>query len=168
MSDVPIKYLIDENGNKFSPVVSTSSVYTGGGYPLTEKMELLYSGTLSIPSRQSDNYESVFVLSDPNPNIIANYERLIFVRSTLDAMSSVSIVDSNIQTIDCSVASIASSTYGNELINIFTLRVKIESSAKHILKLGGNSVTQIYQNGTTNVSLGYEGNPIIRIYGIRR
>ena len=30
MSNVPIKYLKDENGNKFSPIVSTGSIYTGG------------------------------------------------------------------------------------------------------------------------------------------
>lgn len=27
------KYLKDENGNIFSPIVSTDSVITGGGYP---------------------------------------------------------------------------------------------------------------------------------------
>lgn len=31
MINVPQKYLTDENNNKFSPVVSTSSVYNGGG-----------------------------------------------------------------------------------------------------------------------------------------
>ena len=36
MSNVPMKYLTDENNNKFSPVVSVDSVLTGGGKSLID------------------------------------------------------------------------------------------------------------------------------------
>lgn len=93
------KYLKDENGEIFSPIVSASGVKFEDGSNLKDcgvKYKVLYSGTATIPSLDSGNFNIITVEDD-----ISLYDFLIINRlssSTIVASKGVTsfyIVHSN-------------------------------------------------------------------------
>jgi len=130
-------------------------------------MELLHSGELVIPSRQSGNYISV-ALNSSITNIITYFEWLSFIRGNSDNISWVNLVNDKVNSFSLNPASVAFSTWSTELMNIFALNVKYNTSDKNILKIGGNCVIQVWEDNTRTVNMDYAGNPIYKIYGIRR
>lgn len=72
------KYLKDENGEIFSPIVSASGVKFEDGSNLEDcgvKYKVLYSGTATIPSLDSGNFNTITVEDD-----ISLYDFLIINR----------------------------------------------------------------------------------------
>lgn len=156
------KYLRDENGNVFSPIVSMDSVMDGD-VPLKDmvpKFKVLFTGSVAIPSQNSGSKTTINVLDDVN-----NYDILIVRREGDTGGLGYASMDGNGFSSGCNCVTYSLSSFGNEKWNVFGISITRKTSTT--IEIGDNLYMGIHKDGSSFVDQTYSGFRLMKIIGIK-
>lgn len=154
MSEVSQKYLKDENGNIFSPIVSVDSIYNGGGQSLNNKLE--YACLTSLGDNLIYNLSGVYAKQVINTSNYYAYPYNKFLVNNGDGQSIG--VKSGVGTLHAKIEAFA--TIASSIAREIYLGIAIEASNENIS-------AEAYATTTYNVPISsiYVCNPFVELHG---
>lgn len=167
---MPIKYLKDESGNKFSPVVSMDSICNSTGIRLGSafRPQTIFTGSVNVPSVSSSTFTKITVTEDIN-----NFECLYFVRSNVDNVGGTNLLCSNLiypykngsQTLFQGFVQGASNWRTEKLMFIQMSIDRVD--ATHV-EIGSNCLIYIKTDNAISVTQTYTAMPLNQLIGLKR
>ena len=158
MSQVSQKYVKDADGNVFSPITSSQSVYLKNGTNIEEgvlKYKILWSGNLTLKSDASGQTDTLTVQDD-----IANYDFIYVKRECGGVMCNARLSDTRID-----VWQLAFSNYTSEFVNGFSLRIERVNATQ--VNVGHSAYFGIFKNNTVSTNTNYTSFPLRQIIGFK-
>lgn len=167
--NVKAKYLKDENGNTFSPVVDASSVYYGNNSIIEELFDravysILYLGEIKAPSQLQGGTTNIITLTES----INHYDTLLILEKGVCSCWWVSNTqigwgDANG---DIGLVFPSYSTWGDECVNFLCCNMHINSDGTQ-LYFAKSCYAKLDANGNYSTDKNYSNVRIKAIVGIQ-
>lgn len=162
MSNVNGKYSKDENGNVYSPITSTDSIYYNGQKLTTFLDDLsknyinykvLYTGNARVPSRNSGESTTISLsdnINNYNTIIVKNIQRASIIGKVEG--------ESNILDVERPIAFLDFSNWSNEYTNFFGFYIKKLNNTQlqvyygMLSKIANDSSVSVHPDYNTNIN----------------